>query len=305
MARAKTSLPVPLSPCSSVVAFVGATFSIVRQTLSIASLAAMTPSSGDAPSASRELPILGLERVNLIRALHDQLQRVDVDGLLIEVVGAEADRLHGVALVAVPRDDDHLRERRELQNLAQRGEALADAAVVGRQAEVLQHDRRLVAAQLVDRRRAIGGRDDFVVLEAPAQLALNAGIVLDDQQFAGAIGHCADAATNRCESAKATESQKRWTRARRRQARAAAEEGGDLPHHVLALLGLELGIDRQRQHLGGGALRLREIVRLMLEIGEAALRVQRHGIVDLRADALGREMSAQLVALAACESRTG
>ena len=63
----------------------------------------------------RELPILGLERVHLIRALHDQLQRVDVDGLLIEVVGAEADRLHGVALVAVPRDDDDLRERRELQ----------------------------------------------------------------------------------------------------------------------------------------------------------------------------------------------
>ena len=100
----------------------------------------------------RELPILGLERVHLIRALHDQLQRVDVDGLLIEVVGAEADRLHGVALVAVPRDDDDLRERRELQDLAQRREALADAAVVGRQTEVLQHDGRLVAAQLVDGR---------------------------------------------------------------------------------------------------------------------------------------------------------
>ena len=99
-----------------------------------------------------ELPILGLERVNLIGALHDQLQRVDVDGLLIEVVGAEADGLDGVALVAVARDDDDLRERRELQNLAQRGEALADAAVVGRQAEILQHDGRLVAAQLVDGR---------------------------------------------------------------------------------------------------------------------------------------------------------
>ena len=106
----------------------------------------------------RELAILGLERVHLIRALHDQLQRVDVDGLLIEVVGAEADGFHGVALVAVARDDDDLRERRELQDLAQRREAFADAAVVGRQAEILQDDRRLVAAQLVDGRRAIGGR---------------------------------------------------------------------------------------------------------------------------------------------------
>ena len=94
----------------------------------------MTPSSGEVPSASARLAVLGFERMNLIRALHDQLQRVDVDGLLIEVVGAEADGLHGVALVAVARDDDDLRERRELQDLAQRREAFADAAVVGRQA---------------------------------------------------------------------------------------------------------------------------------------------------------------------------
>ena len=39
-------------------------------------------------------------------------------------------------------------------------------------------------------------------------------------------------------------------------------------------------------------------MRLVLEIGEAALSVQRHGIVDLRADALGGQVSAQLVALA-------
>ena len=81
-----------------------------------------------------ELPVLGFERVNLIGALHDQLQRVDVDGLLIEIVGAEADGLDRVALVAVARDDDDFRERRELQDLAQRRETLADAAVVGRQA---------------------------------------------------------------------------------------------------------------------------------------------------------------------------
>ena len=110
----------------------------------------MTPSSGDAPSASASSAILGLERVNLIGALHDELQRVDVDRLLIEIVGAQAHSLHRVALIAVARDDDDLRERRELEDLAQRREALADAAVVGGQPEILQHDGRLVAAQLVD-----------------------------------------------------------------------------------------------------------------------------------------------------------
>src|SRR5690606_29057472 len=61
----------------------------------------------------------------------------------------------------------------------------------------LQHDTRLVAAQLGDRRRAIRRRNDLVVLEAPAELALNAGIVLDDQQLAGGgVRHGADAAIN-------------------------------------------------------------------------------------------------------------
>ncbi len=46
-ARASSSLPVPDSPSSNVVALVGATFSIMRHTLSMPSLAATMPSSGD------------------------------------------------------------------------------------------------------------------------------------------------------------------------------------------------------------------------------------------------------------------
>ncbi len=49
IARASNSLPVPLSPSSSVVAEVGATFSIVRQARVMASLVAMTPASGREP----------------------------------------------------------------------------------------------------------------------------------------------------------------------------------------------------------------------------------------------------------------
>ena len=52
-ARASSSLPVPLSPNSSTVAFVGATFSIARQRLRMASLTPMMPSSAIAPVRSR------------------------------------------------------------------------------------------------------------------------------------------------------------------------------------------------------------------------------------------------------------
>jgi hypothetical protein len=44
-------------------------------------------------------------------------------------------------------------------------------------------------------------------------------------------------------------------------------------------------------------LRFGEIVRIVLEVGEAALRVQRDGVIDLGADAIGREVGAQVVAL--------
>ena len=79
------------------------------------------------------------------------------------------------------RDDHDLRERRELQDLSQRREAFRDAAIVGGQAQVLQHDGGLMPAQLVDGGLAVGGRDDLVILEAPAELALDSGIVFYDQ----------------------------------------------------------------------------------------------------------------------------
>ena len=54
--------------------------------------------------------------------------------------------------------------------------------------------------QLVDGGRAIGGRDDFVVFEAPAELALNPGIVFDDQELARVFSHLTDAATSVAET---------------------------------------------------------------------------------------------------------
>src|SRR6187549_3898739 len=63
-----------------------------------------------------------------------------------------------------------------------------------------------------------------------------------------------------------------------------AHEGRNLADDVFPLLGRELGVDRQRQDLCCGTLRFGEIVGVMLEVGEAALRVQWHRVVDFRAD---------------------
>ena len=58
-----------------------------------------------------------------------------------------------------------------------------------RQSEVHGHDRRLVAAQLRDRRFAVAGHDRFVLVEGPAHLLLQRRVVLDDQQGLSGLGH--------------------------------------------------------------------------------------------------------------------
>jgi hypothetical protein len=78
-------------------------------------------------------------------------------------------------------DDYDLRVWRKAQNLAERGETFRHSSVVRRKTEILQDDRRLVAAKLVDRRRAVRRRQHLIIFEAPAQLALDTGVVLDDQ----------------------------------------------------------------------------------------------------------------------------
>jgi hypothetical protein len=48
-----------------------------------------------------------------------------------------------------------------------------------------------VPTQLVDGGLPIARGKDVVVAEAPAQLALDAGVVLNDQEFSGALAHAA------------------------------------------------------------------------------------------------------------------
>src|SRR5690606_15052003 len=57
-------------------------------------------------------------------------------------------------------------------------------------------------------------------------------------------------------------------------------EVGDACGDVLALLGRELGVDRQRERFRRGLLSDRERARRMAEVAKAFLQVQRHRIVD-------------------------
>ena len=91
--------------------------------------------------------------MDLEGALDQQLEHVRIDGLLVEIVGAETDGLDRVLLVELAGHHDHLGGRGDLQGLEQRGHALGDALGVGRQPEILQHDRRLVPAHGGDGRR--------------------------------------------------------------------------------------------------------------------------------------------------------
>ncbi len=130
----------------------------MRQTLIIGSLMAMTPASGMTPWRWTRARFCFLELVDLERALHQQPQHVGVHGLLVEIVGAQAHGTDGVLLVELAGDHDHLGARGELQGLEQGGKALGDALGVRRQAQVLQHDRRLVPAQGRQGRRPVGRR---------------------------------------------------------------------------------------------------------------------------------------------------
>ena len=78
-----------------------------------------------------------------------------------------------------------------------------------------------------------------------------------------------------------------------RRASGSAIEGGHGFDDRLDRPLTELGIQREREHLGGGALRLREGAAAEPECRERRLQVQRHPVVHLRADARGGEMGLQ------------
>ena len=135
--------------------------------------------------------VFDFQRMDMQGAGNHQRQHVGLEGFLEKVVGAEMDRFYRIAAIEVAGDDDDLGGRRERQDLLQRRQAFGGAVDVGRQAEVEQHHRGFVAAQLGDGAVAVGRDDQFVIGEAPLQLLLQSGIVFDQQYFLFGVAHAA------------------------------------------------------------------------------------------------------------------
>jgi hypothetical protein len=130
-----------------------------------------------------------LQRVHVEGAADDEPQHIRIDRLLIEVIGAERHGLQCALAIGVAGHDDDLGLRRDAQDLGQRRQAFGDAFRVRRQAQILEHDRRLETAQSGQRLAARRHQQGLVVVETPLELALQPQVVLDDEQFVLLLTH--------------------------------------------------------------------------------------------------------------------
>jgi hypothetical protein len=144
------------------------------------------------PGFLLEPAVLVLDPVELEGAPNDEAELIDVDRLLVEIVGARRDRPQRAFARAVAGRDDDLRVRLERQDRLQRREALAHPVRIGRQAEVERHHRRLLGAQDVEGAFPVRRDEHFVIVIGPAQLALQTLVVLDDEQarLEGSVHAC-------------------------------------------------------------------------------------------------------------------
>ena len=138
---------------------------------------------GDEPA------VLLLDLVQRESAPHDQPERVDIERLLVEVVGAALDRLQRALACAVAAGDDHLGVGLQFHDRVEDGEAFGGAVGVGRQAEIERDHRRRLGAQGGNRAVAVARDHDGEVVIGPLELRLQPGIVLDDEQGRFLLGH--------------------------------------------------------------------------------------------------------------------
>ena len=136
IARATTSLPVPVSPVMSTVAPLGATVSIIWQSSRIGRLRPMTPGQSVALlELLAQVGVLGAQPALLERRLEDVQQLLELERLADEVGGAALDGVDGVLDSAVAGDDDADDPRITLE-----GGVEDLAAVDARQAQVGDED---------------------------------------------------------------------------------------------------------------------------------------------------------------------
>ena len=124
--------------------------------------------------------VLSLQLREVEGARDDQPQHVRVDGLGIEVAGAQAHGADRIVAVRIAGHHDDLGARGDTQHLLQRRQPFGHAVRIGRQPQVLEHHGGLGPAQASEGLRSRGRRYHGVVVEAPLELLLQPGVVLDD-----------------------------------------------------------------------------------------------------------------------------
>ena len=133
--------------------------------------------------------ILALELGELRGALEHVAQQIDIDRLLVEIIGAERDGAQrGLVILLACRDDD-LGLGRGRKDRLERDHAFAHRVGLGRQAEIENHNRRPRAAEFGDRILAVAGDRYLAIGERPAILADEPLIVLDHKNVEFRVFH--------------------------------------------------------------------------------------------------------------------
>ena len=89
-----------------------------------------------------ELAVLGLQVEYALGTCDDQLQHVDIDGLLVEVVSAQRDRSQGVLAGFVASGNDDFRCRCDRQDVGQNCQPLRGAVGIRRKPKIDDRHRR-------------------------------------------------------------------------------------------------------------------------------------------------------------------
>ncbi len=123
-----------------------------------------------------------LQRMHAAGALDNELEHIDVDGLLDEIESALPHCLHRVGAIGISADHDHLGARGGGQNPFERLQTFARAILIGRQAQIEQADAEAAVGFELAQRIGARARDGRGVRgKRPFHLALQAGIVLHQE----------------------------------------------------------------------------------------------------------------------------
>ena len=127
--------------------------------------------------------ILALQLGDVKGAFENDLQFLHIRGLAKKIIGAFTDGPEAVGLLALAAEDDHLRLAFKRENLCQHGEAFLGSRGVGRQPQIQHHDRGPQRANMLERRLAVLGEvDRVIVAQRPLELRADILVVVNNQQ---------------------------------------------------------------------------------------------------------------------------